>query len=178
MSEPSCAPEGRFIVTNHTIRLSARSTPGTERTRLTSVSGKVCAKSTLGVLREVTQRSASMCSMVIDALSRSPRKRPTWTNTSVTAKATPDTVIRNRSLSWSRLLVARSATSLLLGRQTADHSLDDQVGGFLRRAYVDPIVVALGDRERDRAVAPGPGRLRHEIRVGQLGAEATCGDSL
>src|SRR5262249_29684447 len=113
-----------------------------------------------------------------DALSRSPRKRPTWTNTSVTAKATPDTVIRNRSLSWSRLLVARSTTSHLLARQTADHSLDDQVGGFLRRAHVDPIVVALGDRERDRAVGPGPDRLRHEIRVGQLGAEAARGDAV
>ena len=45
---------------NHTIRLSARLTPGTERTRWTAVSGKVWAKSMLGVLREVTQRSALM----------------------------------------------------------------------------------------------------------------------
>src|SRR5262245_38249802 len=159
MSEPSCAPEGRFIVTNHTIRLSARSTPGTERTRLTSVSGKVCAKSTLGVLREVTQRSASMCSMVIDALSRSPRKRPTWTNTSVTAKATPDTVIRNRSLSWSRLLVARSTTSTALSNDAADHRLDDFVGNIFHIAPGDPRVLALGDVERDDSVRRGPDHL-------------------
>ena len=43
---------------NQMIRLSARSTPGTERTRWTAVSGNVWAKSTFGVLREVTQRSA------------------------------------------------------------------------------------------------------------------------
>src|SRR5215471_14561417 len=132
---------------NQMIRLSARSTPGIERTRLTAVSGNVCAKSTLGVLREVTQRSASMCSIVIEALSSSPRKRPTWTKTSVTANATPETVIRKRSLSCSRLLVARSTTSRLLADETADHRVDHERRRLLDRAPVDPVVVALGDVE-------------------------------
>ena len=43
---------------NCTSRLSARATPGTPRTRSTVVSGKLWAKSTLGVSREVTQMSA------------------------------------------------------------------------------------------------------------------------
>ena len=92
---------------NAMIRLSARSTPGTPRTRRTEVSGKVWAKSTLGVLREVTQMSALECSMVIVALSSRPMKRPTWTRTRVTAKATPATVMAKRSRSWSRFLRAR-----------------------------------------------------------------------
>jgi hypothetical protein len=57
---PSIAPLGRFTFMNQTIRLSARSTPGIERTRLMYVSGNACAKSTFGVLREVTHRSASI----------------------------------------------------------------------------------------------------------------------
>src|SRR6516225_9313496 len=122
---------------NQMIRLSARSTPGIERTRWTAVSGNVCAKSTFGVLRDVTQRSAEMWSIVTDALSRRPRKRPTWTKTSVTAKATPDTVIRNRSLSCRRLLVARStAMGSLLADESADHRVDDERRRLLRRAPV------------------------------------------
>src|SRR5215472_12806292 len=141
------------------IRLSARSTPGIERTRWTAVSGNVCAKSTLGVLRDVTQRSAEMWSIVTDALSRRPRKRPTWTKTSVTAKATPDTVIRNRSLSWSRLFVARSTTSVLRPQKPADHDLDQRVRRRLRGAPLDPVVAPLGDLERHDAVDPGPDHL-------------------
>src|SRR5689334_3905133 len=165
------------------MRLSALATPGTERTRLTAVSGKVCAKSTLGVLREVTQRSASMCSIVTEALSSSPRNRPTWTKTSVTANATPDTVIRNRSLSWSRLFVARSTAMRLLvagsvGHEAADHGVDDERGVLLRRAPLDPGVVALGDRKRDRAVGPRPDRLGDEVGVGQLGTEPSGGEPL
>jgi hypothetical protein len=63
------------------------------------VSGKVWAKSTLGVSFEVTQMSALAFSMVTVALPRRPMKRPTWTRTRVTAKATPATVITKRSRS-------------------------------------------------------------------------------
>src|SRR5262245_3636384 len=128
---------------NQMIRLSARATPGTERTRWTEVSGNVCAKSTFGVLRDVTQRSAEMWSIVMDALSSSPRNSPTWTNTSVTANATPDTVIRKRRRSWSRLFVARSTTSAPLADESADHHVDELVRDRLRVAPVDPVVVAL-----------------------------------
>ena len=91
---------------NETIRLSARSTPGTLRARSTAVSGKVRAKSTFGVLCDVIQRSAPAFRIVTVDLSSRPMKRPTWTSTSVTAKATPATVITKRSLSWSRFLRA------------------------------------------------------------------------
>ena len=79
-----------------TIRLSARATPGTLRARSTAVSGKVRAKSTFGVLCEVTHRSAPACRIVTVALSSRPMNRPTWTSTSVTANATPATVITKR----------------------------------------------------------------------------------
>src|SRR5215468_11298130 len=154
------------MVMNQTIRLSAFATPGTERTRCTAVSGNVCAKSMFGVFFDVTQRSASMCSIVIEALSRRPRKRPTWTNTSVTAKATPETVIRKRSLSWRRLFVARSTmASPRAFREAADHDLDE-----LPRRLTDvfprhPAVVALGDLERDHAVRARPHHLRHGVGV-------------
>ena len=60
-----------------------------------------------GVFLAVTQRSASSCSIVIEAFSSMPRKIPTWTITSMTANATPETVVKNRVLSSSRIFVAR-----------------------------------------------------------------------
>src|SRR2546427_73144 len=91
-----------------TIRLSARAPPGTERTRSTRDSGKAWLKSTFGVFFEVTQRSASMCSTVTEALSSRPRKSPTWNRTSRTANATPATVMANRVRSCRSVLRARS----------------------------------------------------------------------
>ncbi len=92
---------------NWMIRLSARSTPGTPRTRRTAVSGKVWAKSTLGVSFEVTHTSALQFSMVTVALLSRPMKRPTCTSTRVTAKATPATVMKKRRRSWNRFFRAR-----------------------------------------------------------------------
>ena len=60
-----------------------------------------------GVFFAVTQRSASSRSIVIEALWSIPRKIPTWTMTSMTANATPETVVRNRILSSIRILIAR-----------------------------------------------------------------------
>ena len=60
-----------------------------------------------GVFLAVTQRSASSRSIVIEAFSSIPRKIPTWTMTSITENATPETVVRNRVLSSSKILVAR-----------------------------------------------------------------------
>src|SRR5689334_22844847 len=165
---------------NQTIRLSARSTPGTERTRCTAVSGKVWAKSTFGVFFDVTQRSASMCSMVIEALSSSPMNRPTWTNTRVTANATPDTVIRKRSLSCSRFLRARSTAMSLssLFHDAAQGGFHEQLGDLQGRTPVHPVVVALGDLERDHAVHRAPDRLGHEVGVPELGPQAAGLDRL
>src|SRR5690349_1545333 len=163
---------------NQTIRLSARSTPGIERTRWTAVSGKVWAKSTFAVFLEVTQRSASRCSMVIEALSRRPMKSPTWTKTSVTAKATPDTVIRKRSLSCSRFFRARSTISPLLPQQATDQSVEHQPDAVGRVSPVDPVVVALGDLERDDAVHGRPVHLGEKLGVGQLRAEPALRDPL
>ena len=68
--------------------------------------------------------------MVIEALSSRPMKRPTWTKTSVTAKATPETVIRKRSLSCSRFLRARSTMShsRLARAGRAEQRVDHQLG--------------------------------------------------
>src|SRR3974377_1506864 len=113
---------------NQTMRLSARSTPGTDRTRWTAVSGNVWAKSTFGVFFDVTQRSADILSMVTEALSRRPRKSPTWTKTSVTANATPEIVIANRSRSWRRLLRPRETMErlLALAGEAVDRRGDDE----------------------------------------------------
>src|SRR5438477_12050048 len=122
---------------NWTMRLSARATPGTPRTRRTAVSGNVCAKSTFGVFLEVTQMSAEACSMVTVALARRPMNGPTCTSTRVTAKATPATVIAKRSRSWSRFLRASETMSSVrrgkgrIDGEAADPGLDhllDEVG--------------------------------------------------
>src|SRR3954468_10320361 len=68
----------------------------------------------LGVFLATTQMSASMLSIVQVALSISPRNIPACTRTSVTANPTPDTVIRKRSLSWKRILRARSTMGAFL----------------------------------------------------------------
>src|SRR5688572_8102653 len=119
---------------NQTIRLSARAMPGIERTRFTYVSGNVCAKSTFGVLCEVTQRSASIWLIVSDALSIRPTKSPTCTKTSVTANATPETVIAKRSLSCSSDSVARSTAMLhqpAMFHQSIDERVDHQPRALL-----------------------------------------------
>ena len=110
-----------------TIRLSARATPGTPRTRSTVVSGNACAKSTFGVSCDVTQMSADACWMVTVALSSRPMNRPTCTSTSVTANATPETVITNRSRSCSRFLRARETMRYALRRFRNPRSALSQV---------------------------------------------------
>src|SRR5438552_408027 len=144
---------------NQTIRLSARRTPGTERTRCTYVSENVCAKSMFGVFFEVTQRSASKCSIVTDALSSRPRKSPTCTKTSITANATPATVMKKRSRSWSRFFRARETTSAPL-LEPAQHRVDRERGRLLHRPPLDPGVVPLRDLEREDAVHARPDDLR------------------
>src|SRR5215471_2483399 len=171
MTADSSAPLGSDTCMKVTIRLSARATPGTERTRCTSVSSNACGKSMVGVLRGVTQRSALACSIVIDALSRMPRNRPTCTSTSVTANATPATVIRKRSLSCSRFLRARStAMSFLLG-DAADERVDQRLRGFARRTRFDPLGFhLLGNVEREHAVHRRPRHLRQQVRILVFGA--------
>src|SRR5882724_6881200 len=74
----------------------------------------------LGVLCEVTHRSASTLSMVTLALASSPRNRPTCTSTRVTAKAMPERVMTKRSLSWKRFLRAKSTIASALPRDAAN----------------------------------------------------------
>src|SRR5262249_14237871 len=164
---------------NWTMRLSARATPGIPRTRRTFVSGKVCAKSTLGVSFDVTQTSAAECSIVTVALARRPMKRPTWTRTSVTAKATPDTVITNRSRSCRRFLRARETMASPLRRrlqEAAEAVLDHGVHEVLGRRALRPVFGLEGDEEGDRAVHAGPEDLGHLVRV--AGTEAPERDRL
>src|SRR5580704_557764 len=146
---------------NQMMRLSARSTPGMDRTRSTRVSVNVCEKSMFGVLREVTQRSAAAWSMVTDALSSRPRKSPTCTKTRVTANATPATVMKNRSRSWTKLLSARSTTGNSSNTEI-EHGLDAQ----LHRPPFDPRVRALRDLQRDDAMDGRPDDLRRQLDVG------------
>src|SRR5437899_4379861 len=154
---------------NWMIRLSARATPGTPRTRSTVVSGKLWAKSTLGVSFEVTQMSALACWMVTVALSSRPMKRPTCTSTSVTAKATPATVIRNRSRSWRRFLRAREtmlASALpRLRQKTPDGVLDEQSHKAGHRRRVRPVLGTQRDEQRDDSVKAGPQHLGHRVPV-------------
>src|SRR5262245_16107466 len=134
----------------------------------------------LGVAREVTHRSALIFSMVMEALSRRPRKRPTCTKTRVTAKATPETVIRKRSLSCRRFLrasetMARSlslAGQRAVARHASQHGVDDEVGELLGGAPLDPGVVAARDVERHHTVHRRPQRLRGQVGVLQLLAQA------
>src|SRR5712691_8805447 len=166
---------------NWMIRLSARATPGTPRTRSTAVSGKVCAKSTLGVFFEVTQISALACSIVTVALASRPMKRPTWTSTSVTAKATPATVIAKRRRSCSRFLRARETISVPAagggarrGREAADAGVDhlrDEVG---TRRRMRPVLRLQRDEQRDGAVHARPEDLRDGVDV--AGTEMTARD--
>ncbi len=138
-----------------------------------------------------------MWSMVTEALSRMPRKRPTWTKTRVTAKATPAIVIAERSLSCSRFLSARFGTAQALapfrrflaaeaaarsrgaGRrmpriETSMHRLDRA----LLRPPVDPRLVALGHPQGDPAVDRRPDDLGDELGVVELRAQQPLRDRL
>src|SRR5689334_18234931 len=154
---------------NWTIRLSARSTPGTPRTRRAAVSGKVWAKSTFGVFFEVTQMSAVACSIVTVALARRPMKRPTCTSTSVTAKATPATVIAKRSRSCRRFLRASETMSAFAGsaRRVGPEAANGRVHDLLhevgRGRRVRPVLRLQGDEERDRPVHARPEHLGHGV---------------
>src|SRR5688572_4031539 len=109
----SSAPVGSATCMKDRMRLSARATPGTERARYRFDSGTWCTKSRFGELREVTQRSAPKFRIVMVELSSSPTKSPACTSTSVTANATPDTVMRKRTLSWSSVFRPRSTMALV-----------------------------------------------------------------
>src|SRR5258706_14337950 len=153
---------------NWMMRLSARSTPETPRTRRTAVSGKVWAKSTFGVSFEVTHTSALQFSIVTVALFRSPMKRPTCTRTRVTAKATPATVITKRRRSWRRFFRARETIgSILPGRreEAADAVLDDLVHQAGGGAAVGPVLGLHRDQQGHRAVDARPEHLGHELRI-------------
>src|SRR6185436_10653626 len=116
--------------------------------------------------------------MVSEAFDMRPMKRPTCTNTSVTAKATPETVMKKRSLSWSSDFVARSTAMALLLRERAGDHVDDGARAVGDRPPLDPVVVALGDLERDHAVDGRPDGLRDEVDVRQILAKAAAGDQL
>src|SRR5438552_2387998 len=148
---------------NWTSRLSARRTPRTPRTRSTVVSGKPWAKSTFGVSFEVTQMSALACSIVTVDFPSRPMNRPTCTSTSVTANATPATVIAKRSPSWRRFLRA-SETTLCLGQEAAEAVLDDFVDER-RRGRRRPVLRLQRDQERHDAVQARPQDLRREIGI-------------
>ena len=92
------------------------------------------AKSTLGVLCAATQRSASIRSIVIEALASRPTNSPTWTYTRATANATPETVVRNRALSSRRILTARSTIAQpSFGERSA--ASPSGIGGFSRWSW-------------------------------------------
>src|SRR4029453_19117566 len=146
-------------VIQDTSRLSARSTPATLRARSTAVSGKVRAKSTFGVLWDVILRSAPALRIVTVDLSSRPMKRPTWTSTSVTAKATPATVITKRSLSWSRFLRASETMALGLlriGDEPANPVLDHLIDEVGRGRPVGPLLGRPRDPPRVDAPARAP----------------------
>src|SRR5262249_1291702 len=156
---------------NWRIKLSAISTPGTERTRCTRESGKVCAKSMFGVFFDVTHRSAGSRSMVTVALSKSPRNRPICTSTRVTAKATPEMVITKRSLSCKRFLRARSTMSALLSKDAPVERVEYRWGRNIERAPIDPPVFGTDQVQGDEPMHPGPQNLCEQVRILPLGAE-------
>src|SRR5215813_3652579 len=156
---------------NERIKLSASWTPGTDRTRLTRDSGKLWAKSMLGVFFEVTHRSAGSRSMVMVALPKIPRNSPICTKISVTAKATPETVIRKRSLSWSRFFRARSTILFLRPGQAVHHRVHHQLRALSKRPPVDPDVLGHHQVQGHHAVQRGPQRLGDQVRVFQARAE-------
>src|SRR5581483_8192175 len=158
---------------NQMMRLSARATPGIDRTRSTRVSVNVCEKSMFGVFRDVTQRSAFACSMVTEALSSRPRKSPTCTKTSVTANATPATVMKKRSRSCTRLLSARSTIENAVQHQV-EHGLDSLFVG----PPVHPRIATLGDLQRDESVHGRPDGLGRQLDVLVLGPYLARRDGL
>src|SRR5882762_7193412 len=174
---PSCAPLGRSMLRKLTIRLSARSMPGIERTRSTRDSGKAWLKSTLGVFFEVTQRSASMCSMVTEALSRRPRNKPTWNSTRSTAKATPATVMANRVRSCRRVLRARSTMAASAGQDSIEQGVEQVARAGLDGSPRDPLVAGHRDLQSAETVDPRPERLRNQLRVPGLLVEAPLLDA-
>src|ERR1700737_2698793 len=119
-----------------------------------------------------------MCSMAIDALSIRPRKSPTCTNTSITANATPATVMKKRSLSWIRVFVARSTTLLSSANETGDQHFDHQLRPAPERSPVHPRVAAFRDVERDHAVHARPHRLGDRLDVFVLGPKPLRRDGL
>src|SRR6185436_5734322 len=153
-----------------TMRLSARATPGTPRTRSTLVSGKVWAKSTLGVSREVTQMSALQFSMVTVLLPRRPMKRPTCTRTRVTAKATPETVMAKRRRSWKRFLRASEtmASSSVRERGAGEERAQPRLDALVHevgRGRPRPAVASHGDQQGHGPVYARPQHLGHGVRV-------------
>src|SRR5688572_33287366 len=100
-----------------------------------------------------------MRSIVSDALSMRPRNSPTGTKTSWTAKATPDTVMRKRSLSWRSVRVARSTMTRTSRRETVDENVDHHFDASLHGNPVHPGVFALCNLERHHAVNAGPDNL-------------------
>src|SRR5512143_3918192 len=104
--------------------------------------------------------------MVTVALSRRPSKRPTWTRTSVTAKATPATVITNRSRSWKRFRRAsETMASALLRREAAEGVVDDLVDEVGRGRAVRPARRGHGDERGGDAVHAHPEDLGRGHRV-------------
>src|SRR6267143_885098 len=175
---PSCAPLGRSMLRKVMIRLSARSTPGIERTRSTRDSGKAWLKSTFGVFLEVTQSSASMCSMVTEALSRSPRNKPTWNRTRRTAKATPATVMANRVRSCRSVLRARSTMAASAGQDAVQQGLEQVARAGLDGSPGHPLVAGHRDLQGAEPVDAGPQRLGDQLRVPGLLVEASLLDAL
>ena len=146
---------------NQTIRLSARCDAGHGAHALDGVSGNVCAKSTLGVLLRGHPESALACSIVTEALSSRPRKRPTCTKTSVTAKATPATVIDEAQLVVEQVLASRGRPCQLslAERGRGSMSLDEACRDRLARVGATRSTASLqlgGDLQRDDAVRAGP----------------------
>src|SRR6478736_358541 len=177
MTVVSSAPDGSETCMKDRMRLSARLMPGSARTRSTLLSENWCTKSRFGELRDVIQTSAPMCSIVTVAFSKRPPNRPVCTSTSITEKATPDSVMKKRNLSWKSIFQARSTIFHLpegsqerclrkLGR--ARHRMAPRPHGRARsdfpRAKLHPGFGAWSTYgQRGRAVNDRPHELSHVV---------------
>ncbi len=140
------------------------------------VSGNVCAKSTFGVLRDVTQRSASICSIVSERC-RAGRGRADLHEDQRDGEG--DARHRDEE---TELVVQESSSSRdrrpcqdSFSRVALEPRIMTSIWACARSRSGPPVhpgVLALGDLQRDHAVDAGPDHLRDEVGVGELGAEA------
>src|SRR6516162_7709862 len=115
--------------------------------------------------------------MVTVELSRSPTNSPTCTSTSVTAKATPATVMKKRSLSCNRFFRARSTMAWLL-QQSAQRRFQHQLRGHGGGTPLHPLVIGHDNMQRNHTVQRCPKCLAKQVDIGQLRAQSPAGHAI